>query len=54
MIIQSGLAADFAGRVVGVQKVCLSWADKFKICSANFLEHQQRHKITNYEYYIFY
>jgi len=45
MIILSCSVADFAGTVVGGQKVCLSWADKFKFCRANFLEHQQRHNL---------
>ena len=44
MIILLSAVADFAGTVVGGQKVCLSLADKFKFCRANFLEHQQRHK----------
>ena len=45
MIILLSAVADFAGTVVGGQKVCLSWADKFKFCRANFLEHQQRHNL---------
>ena len=45
MIILSCSDADFAGTVVGGQKVCVSLADKFKFCRANFLEHQQRHNI---------
>jgi len=44
MIILSGLAADFAGTVVGDQNACLSGADRFKFYRATFLEHQQRHK----------
>jgi len=36
MIILSCSTADFAGTVVGDQKVCLSWADKFKFWRANF------------------
>jgi len=45
MIILTCSVADFAGTVVGDQKVCVSRADKFKFCRANFLEHLQRHKI---------
>jgi len=45
MIILSCPVADFASTVVGGQKVCLSLADKFKFCRANFLEHQ--HLLTN-------
>ena len=41
------MTSDFAGTVVGGKKVCVSWADKFKFCRANFLEHQQRHKKYN-------
>jgi len=48
MIILSCPVADFASTVVGGQKVCLSLADKFKFCRANFLEHQQRHKKNNF------
>ena len=40
------MTSDFAGTVAGGQKVCVSWADKFKFCRANFLEHQQRHKLN--------
>jgi len=36
------MTADFAGRVVGGQKDCLSRADKFKFCRSNFLENLQR------------
>ncbi len=36
MIILSCSVADFAGTVVGGQKVCVSWADKCKFCRANF------------------
>jgi len=44
MIILLSAVADFAGTVVGGQKDCLSRADKFKFCRANFLERKQRHK----------
>jgi len=42
------MTSDFAGTVVGDQKVCLSRADKFKFCRANFLEHQQRNKFDEW------
>jgi len=45
MINLSCSLADFAGTVVGGQKVCMSLADKFKFCRANFLKHQ--HLLTN-------
>ena len=33
-------------------KVCLSWADKFKFCRENFLEHQHRHNGYDIEFNI--
>jgi len=36
-------SSDFAGTLISGIKVCLSRADKFKFCRANFLEQQLRH-----------
>jgi len=36
MINLSCSLADFAGTVVGGQKICVSLADKFKFCKATF------------------